>query len=391
MKKNFIYYLLLLGLLAVGCRKTEYANINQPAYLRVFNSLEYMPTMDNKDAPQPFLVMLIDPVMDADGLPVSAAVTGDFLKQRSSWARPYPDAASNVIWQTEYPGTKRVLAAPTLNGYDLSSWAQVPSGKHRVIFQTRPLNNTPYFELSKLEKGIALVDTTIDLTAQEVYTMHVLLKSYAKQDPVMYLRQESFHKQPFADSLVYVNFYNLSADGFFDLAPNTLPNTYMVSTKLRDTMSIYYSLKRRNNSTLTSIPGYDGVPVGKIVRSQDGKIAPYYSFPMFADTSSNRIFTGNMSQMFQFFGPGVNPQNLGYPDFLPIGVYSSLILGDYGPENTTSTMPFMVRADLRTGMIISIHSGRNNPQSFSTVNTVEYINRKFYVTTIQRVYAPPVY
>ncbi|RFS26656.1 hypothetical protein DVR12_02375 [Chitinophaga silvatica] len=391
MRNCFIYFGLLTVLLVSSCRKTEYASVTSPAYLRVFNCLEYSPTLDNKDRPQPFLTMLIDPVLDADGVPESAAIIGDFLEQRSTWARPYPDAGSNEVWQKEYPGTNRVLAAPILNGYDLSSWAQVPSGPHRVIFRTRPLNNTPFFELSKLERGVSLVDTTIDLSPTEVYTMQILIKDYVKNDPIMYLRHETFPKQPFVDSMVYVNFYNLSADGFFELAPNEQLNTNLTSTKLRDTMAIYYSLKKRNNSTFTALPGYGDVPMGRIIRSLNGTVTPYYSFPLFADTSSNKVFTGNLCQQFSFFGPGMNPQNIGYSGYLPAGAYSTLILGDYGEEHMAGNFPFRVRGDLRTGMIISIHSGTQNPRSFSTVNTVEYINRKFYVTTIQRSYAPPVY
>lgn len=389
--KYFLLLLCAIALLFNSCRKTDYATLNSPAYLRVFNCLEYNATLDNKDVPVPFLVFLVDPVMDDAGVPVSAAITGDFLDRRSEWAMPYPDAASNVIWQKEYPGTKRVLAGPILNGYDLSSWAQVPSGKHHIVFRTRPLNNTPYFELDKLERGVTLIDTTIDLTAGEVYTMHALIAEYTSQQPFMYLRQETFTKQPFADSMVYVNFYNLSSKNWYRLSPNEITNQYLVSTKLQDTMQVYYSLNKRKDAILTPLPGYRGVPMGQIIHSLEPRVAPYYSFPLFADTSGNKIFTGNMSQQFGFFGAGFSPENLGYPDFLPVGAYSALILGDYGDANKTSHLPFKIRTDLRTGLIVSIHSGTANPRSFATVNTIEYINRKFYVTTIQRKFAPPVY
>lgn len=387
----FLLPVLCAALLLHSCRKTEYATLNNPAYLRVFNCIEYNQNLGNKDAPQPFFTFMIDPVLDDAGIPVSAAVTGDFLDHRAEWAMPYPDAASNVIWQKEYPGTKRVLAAPIVNGYDLSSWAQVPSGKHHIIFRTRPLNNTPYFELGPLEKGVTLIDTTIDLSAGEVYTMQALVEEYASQRPFMYLRQETFPKQPFADSLVYVNFYNLSSKNFFQLSPNEITNQYLVSTKLQDTMQVYYSLNKRNGSTLTAIPGYRATPMGQIIHSLEPTVAPYYSFPLFPDSSSNKIFTGDMSQQFGFLGAGYSPESLSYPDNLPVGGYSGLILGDYGNQGRTGALPFLIRADLRTGLVISIHSGTNNPRSFATVNTIEYINRKFYVTTIQRKFAPPVY
>ncbi|HEY9258116.1 hypothetical protein [Chitinophaga sp.] len=389
--KYFLLPLLLAILLISSCRKTEYVVLNNPAYLRVFNCLEFTTTLDNKDAPQPFLAFLIDPVLDDYGIPISAVVTGDFLDQRADWARPYPDAASNVLWQKEYPGTKRVLAAPIVNGYDLSSWAQVPSGKHRIIFRTRPLNNTPYFELDRMERGITLIDTTVDLSAGEVYTMHALIAEYASQRPFMYLRQETFPKQPFADSLIYVNFYNLSSENFYTKSPDAEPNADLSNTKLKDTMNIYYSLNKRNNATITPLPGYKGIPMGQIVHSLQPAVAPYFSFPLFPDSSSNKIFTGNMSQTFGFFAPGFSPETLPYPGFLPVGVFSAITMGDYGDNGKTTYTPFAVRCDLRTGLVVSIHSGTNNPQSFATVNTVEYINRKFYVTTIQRKFIPPVY
>lgn len=389
--KYFLLPLLLAALFVSSCRKTEYVVLNNPAYLRVFNCLEFNVSLDNKDAPQPFLAFLVDPELDQYGVPVSAAITGDFLDQRDSWARPYPDAASNVLWQKEYPGTKRVLAAPIVNGYDLSSWAQVPSGKHRIIFQTRPKNNTPYFELDRLERGVTLIDTTIDLGAGEVYTMHALVEEYSSQHPFMYLRQETFPKQPFADSMVYVNFYNLSSQNFYTKAPDQVPNSDVSNTKLRDTMNIYYSLNKLAGSTPVAIPGYRGIPMGQIVHSLKPVVAPYFSFPLFPDSSSNKIFTGNMSQQFGFYAAGFSPDNIGYPGFLPEGVFSAVIMGDYGAEGKTTYLPFKVKCDLRTGLVVSIHSGTNNPRSFATVNTVEYINRKFYITTIQRKFAPPVY
>ncbi|MBS0027549.1 hypothetical protein ACTJJ0_20085 [Chitinophaga sp. 22321] len=389
--KYFLLPLLLAALFFSSCRKTEYVELNSPAYLRVFNCLDFTTSLDNKDAPQPFLAFLVDPVMDDYGVPVSAAITGDFLDQRSEWARPYPDAASNVLWQKEYPGTKRVLAAPIVNGYDLSSWAQVPSGKHRIIFRTRPLNNRPYFELDKIERGVTLIDTTIDLSAGEVYTMHALIAEYTSQRPFMYLRKETFPQQPFADATVYVNFYNLSAENFYEKAPNAVPNADLSNSKLRDTMNVYYSLNKLENNTLKPLPGYKGVPMGQVIHSLEPKVAPYYSFPLFADTSSNKIFTGNMSQLFGFYAAGFTPENLPYPGFIPVGVYSAVIMGDYGSSGRNFYLPFKVKCDLRTGLVVSIHSGTDNPRSFATVNTVEYINRKFYITTIQRKFAPPVY
>lgn len=151
MTKNRIYiiqpvFLLLLIMAGIGCRKTDYPVVDNPAYIRVFNSLTSQLTLADKDKPQPFLTMLIDPVLDKDGIPESAAVTGDFLDIRESWARPYPDAANTELYQKEYPGTAKVAAAPIINGYNLASWAQVVSGEHRIMFISRPVNTTPFFQ-----------------------------------------------------------------------------------------------------------------------------------------------------------------------------------------------------------------------------------------------------
>src|SRR5262249_49934691 len=143
-----------------------------------------------------------------------AATFGDYLDKRAPWAMPYPDAGNTSLYQTEYPGTYKVMAAPILNGFDLASWAQVPSGQHRIVIAARPRNNTPFFELQpKLRQNI-LVDTVLQLDIREVYTMQVVQQSAITRKTALYTRKEDFWKQPFSDSLVYVNFYNLSAEGY---------------------------------------------------------------------------------------------------------------------------------------------------------------------------------
>jgi hypothetical protein len=395
MNKRYLRFIVLLTLLSgagMSCRKTDFGGIGSPAYLRVFNCLDYKVTLGNKDAPQPFLVMLIDPVTDADGIPESAAITGDFLDKRNVWAMPYPDAVNTTVWQTEYPGNLKVLAAPILNGYDLSSWAQVPSGKHHIVFRTRPHSDVPYFQLDKSLRGTTIADTSVDLQTNEVYTLEVLKLDYATNKPGLYLRNETFVKQPLSDSMVYVNFYNLSSNGFFDYASTHINNNDVPNKMLRDTMNVYYSLTRFVAGNIKPIPGYDGLPMGPVVRSLDPHLNPYYAFPLFADTSALKIFTGNMGQLFRFYATGFTPESTGFPANLAPGTYSSVRMGDYGPNPGGDwTYPFTLVADLRTGLIISIHSGTDNPRSFATVNTIEYINGQFYLTTIQRKFAPPIY
>jgi len=67
----------------------------------------------------------------------------------------------------------------------------------------------------------------------------------------------------------------------------------------------------------------------------------------------------------------------------PKGLAASLTFSGDGTENTgVAFFP---------NMIINTHSGIYNPRSFSSVNTVEFVNGEAYLTTIQRKYDPPIY
>ncbi len=389
MYNRFIFFLALLAVCGAGCRKTDYTTVNEPAYIRVFNCLDYKITVDNKDAPQPFLTFLVDPELDAEGIPVKAAITGDFLDKRLAWSRPYPDAGNTAVFQTEYPGTAKVLAGPILNGYDLSSWAQISSGKHRVMFFSRPLSTVPFFDLEKDWRRYKLIDTILDLQAQEVYTIHVLEQEAINKTPGIYVRNETFVKQPISDSLVYVNFYNLSSKGFFrygKIDPENRANAY--NLKIRDTMNVYATLvKYSSTGEISKIPGFTGNLMGSMIRSQEPVVQPYYSFPLFPDTSSNRIFAGKANQVFTFLLPGYSPLSNPFWQLEESGgLFTELNIGPQRPA-----FAFSITADMNTGMVVTGRSGKYSNRSFATVNTIEYINGKFFLTTIQRKYEPPVY
>lgn len=386
---------LWLLIAAVGCRKTEFAAIPDPAYIRVFNCLDKNVSLDNKDAPQPFLAMLIDPVLDQDGAPISAVTVGDFMDTRDLWARPYPDAINSNVYQKEFPGSAKTMAAPVLNGYDLSSWAQVTSGTRRFVFYSRPMNTTPFLSLNKELRMNKVLDTTITLSKGEVYTMNFLEKDFLTHKNMLYVRNENFVKQPFSDSLVYVNFYNLSSEGFLAYAPNNRMSGGR-ENKLVDTVNVFLTL-RSAPATMTTVPrertvkGYTGVPFGNMIRNLDAKVSKYYSFPLIADTSSNRIYPGLSVQFFEFLKPGyvldisAPPGNLN-----PISYYLGL---QVGPASGSSGLDqnINITADVRSGLIVTERSGIYNPRYFATVNTVEFINNKIYLTTIQRKFAPPIY
>lgn len=370
-----------------GCQKQKYNTINKAAYLRVFNDLNYALTVDNKDAPLPFLTMLIDPVIDAKGNITGAGIVGDHLDARASYAPPYPAHAGNTGFRnTEYPGQEHVLVGPILNGYDLSSWAQVPSGKHRIMFLSRPITADSFFSLDPATRNKILVDTIINLGAGNVYTMETLNASANSNKVSLYLRNEQFINMPFSDSSVYVNFYNLSSKGFWQKNYGVIDQGSGAQVpEVKDTMNVYLSLLMPVTPSFpspaqdTALVGFNSTYYAQVIRSTDNSLHPYYNFPLFPKPGSNRI-TNTMYELFEFYSPGHDENRLG-PGY-PTGVYpdfAGLICS--GSDYTNGQTP---------NLIISTASGNYNPRSFGTINTIEIVNGIIYLTTIQRKYAPPV-
>lgn len=390
-------FCLIALLLTTGCSKVDYVKVDNPAYLRVFNNLNYEKTLDSKDQEVPFLAMLIDPVMDEKGMPLSAKIMGDFLDQRAPYAPPYPSHIGNStsVNNPEYPGKEDVLVAPVLNGFDLSSWAQIPSGKHRIVFMFRPKNSVPFFNLESRLKTKVLIDTTIVLDEKEVYTLNVLQKDYQTKKNGILLRHENFYKLPLSDSLVYVNFYNLSSKGYWEAGytekGGNIGKKGALGDGIRDRMNVFYTLYRKT-STESALNNYFGKYLGEIKRNTgEPDVSPYYSFPLFADPLSDGIRT-DIWQRLDLLAPGMDPASKPYTgiqnetdnNWAPISCFSN------------GTVPLdMLRGDenyvLLPNMIVNIHSGVHNPRSFATVNTIEIVNGKAYLTTIQRKYAAPIY
>lgn len=378
-KRNVIWgCIAAIGLLMAGCRKTDFPDVSSPAYLRVFNCLTYNVSIANKDAPQPFLTMLIDPQLDASGVPISADVTFDFLATRGPLARPYPDAGNTALWQKEFPGTGKVPVGPIVNGYDLSGYGMVKSGQHRYLFLTRPRSNDPFYTLPASARTKVLIDTTINLEQGEIYTMNILERSVYTRQTGLYLRKEMFTKVPLSDSLVYTNFYNLSSEGFVNtfVFDGSKPNGC-----IRDTMNIFYSLYGATGD----IKGYLNVFATGLTRSQEPDVHPYTNFPLFPDSTQNHIYAGLAGQLFNLLSPGTPPDQTSLTADSK-GNYTSFALGPKAPVAV-----YNLGGDVRTGMVITVHSGIYNPRSFATVNTVEYVNGNMYITTLQRRYDPPIY
>lgn len=384
-------------LLTSGCVKVEYSKIKEPAYLRVFNNLNYVQTLGSKDNKVPFFCMFINPVVDAGGMPVSAEIVGDFLDQRDAYAPPYPShiGTSISVNNPEYPGKENVLVGPILNGFDLSSWAQVPSGKVRIMFAYRPKNTVPFFQLESHLKKDILIDTTINLTPKEVYTMHLLQKDFVTKRTGVLLRQEIFHKLPLSDSLTYVNFYNMSGKGYWEADNSLKEDNFLLASfqwGMKEDMNVYLSLYEDQNlrsAQGATISGYKGKYFANVkLNTETSVVNPYSSFPIWASKSSNGITT-NIWPRFDFFVPGMDISN--NPFFSGSTDNGGNWVSVNCLQNGKIRMQSTDNAAILPNLLVNIHSGKNNPATFATVNTIEVVNGKVYLTTIQRKYAPPIY
>ncbi len=390
-RPSLLYTAVLVLLAITGCRKVEYNTIDSPAYLRVFNSLNYDITLVNKDQPPPYLTMIIDPVFDPAGLITGGAIIGDFLDKRLIYAPPYPSSAGNTsVNNNEYPGKEKVLAAPVVNGFDLSSWAQIPSGKHRFVFFSRPYNTIPFLQLPASSRKTLLADSTLTLQQGEVYTMEIIQPDINSTQTALYIRNEQFHKRAFADSLLYVNFYNLSAAGYATAHAGDDANVSGRSRHIKDTMNVYYSLMKPDSIGMMPgrdiIPGYTNVYLSTLRRSLQPAIAPYYSIPVFAAKDSTGSIRSYQWELFTFLDPAIQVPDNPYPYYPNQGNWSTLSCTDYyyAPSNSASENEGLV-----PNLIINTASGKYTSRSFSTVSTVEFINNRIYVMSVQRVYEPP--
>lgn len=424
--KSFMFIPLSLLLLA-SCQKIEYTTMDSPAYLRVFNSINFIQVMENKGRDYPYLCMLINPEFDAQGVPISAEIVGDFLDMRDLYAPPYPShiGVSTTLDNPEYPGKETVLVGPVLNGFDLSSWAQVPSGQQRVMFVYRPKNETPFFSLSTEHKTNVVADTVVRLDAGEVYTMHVLERDFNTWEKGILLRQENFHKLPLSDSLVYFNFYNYSAKGYWGADKSeklardvNVFQDYFFDTGIRDTMNIFLSLYNQESTNHARDLGVNSPPREHVVNPDysnrflhtlrrdvgfAGRVAPYHSFPLWADSADNGIYS-SLWQRFYFMAPGMTPESNPYftagtilysQNYGRVDRYTESNVGvlDCGRPQLSANVNahLWYRAVPAPNLIVNTHSGTANPRSFAAVSSVEVINGKVYVMTIQRQYAPPIY
>ena len=403
-KRTFFFYFFgisLAVLLLPACTKVDYTQIEKPAYLRVFNNFNYGFNMDDKDKKVPFLCMVVNPVTDAKGNITGGQIIGDFLDVRDPYAPPYPShiGSSTSVNNPEYPGKENVLVGPIVNGYDLSSWAQMPRGALRFVFLYRPKNNVPYFQLEERLRNDIMLDTTLDLESSEVYTLHLLQKNYTTKENGVLLRKESFHKQPLSDSFNYVNFYNYSAEGFWSAGDELKPASRRMGHfqwGIKDRMNVFLTVYPDQQLAVSgtsykekALPGYSGKFLTTLIRNtSSGEPQPYMNFPLWANPADNGIVTAAW-QSFDFLTPGMTPatNTYSYSDSKTNGNWAQLnclLNGLQSPSrvNYGASQP---------NLIVNIHSGIYNPRSFATVSSVEVVNGGVYLTTIQRKYPTPEY
>jgi hypothetical protein len=413
-----------------GCYKyKEQPQLSNPAYLRVFNSLPYKVDALHAGQAAPFLCFLIDPVNDSAGVANSGTVVGDWLHTRELFSLSYAsDAATALDAQStvsqinsglptvnvtnanyEYPGKLHVLTAPAINGMDMSAWAQVPSGKHRIIFVTRPQDDRPFGQLPTSLRRNVIIDTTVNLQAGEVYTVNALLRDIDKNIYGSDIRHEQFVHEQFDPGRVYAAFYNLSSVRPYLATDPHFPDYWYYS----DTMSVSYTCwinddnyNSSSSQQLNSWPlaGANNVYMSTLYRGQNDGVVftalplltrdyffdqqgvlrtltslsvtngagpgtmPFYSFK-FSDNDPQRITFGAFPTLLC----SADPASFNTLDPDVVNVSSGQPLGN-GPNPSQIYQPNLFRI-IQSGGSVNI---------YPTVNVFEVINDRIYLMQLQR-------
>jgi hypothetical protein len=411
MQRQIYLIAVLAAFLSTGCKKyAELTPIAHPAYIRVFNDLPATKTALNNGQALPFLTFIMDPQMDASGAPTGGAIVGDYMATRQLFSLSYPiNEANGLVGNTltegigsqpitylnpisyEYPGNAHVVAAPAINGFDLSAWAQVPSGRHRIVFVTRPENATAFGNLSGTIRSQVLIDTTVDLAEGEVYTLEAVSRDMSKPDYGLYFRHEAFPHESFEDNKLYVGFVNLSEkpsqlvlDGFAPAFPEKTAISYTYNIQDDNTSDFRYHYYR-------PLPGYDNINYTTLVTKMDTAI-PYLALPLLprsyfflADTlrtyaaapigGTTLIGQGSLPNVVFTFQDANNPGTpflqlycgqdpATFNNLDPLGTYAS------------STEPNL-------NLIVNING---QYQIYPTLNIMEMVDDRVYMMQIQKAF-----
>lgn len=399
----------LFAVLAVfcleGCKKyAELPPLGHPAYIRVFNDLPNITTALSNGQALPFLTFIMDPTTDTSGTPMGGAIVGDYMATRQLFSLSYPiNEANSSVGVTgistigyqpitylfpinfEYPGNAHVLPAPAINGFDLSAWAQVPSGRHRIMFVSRPENSIAFGDLSQTIRNRVLIDTTVDLQDGEVYTLEAVSRDMSKPDYGLYFRHEAFPHESFEDDKLYVGFVNLSekpsqlvVDGFGSAFPDKIAISYT------------YNIQDDNRSGAGStpyynpLPGYNNINYTTLVTKMD-TVIPYLSLPLLPD---NYFFLGDTLRTYasqtlsQGSQPFVSftfqdPNNPGTPFLILACAYNPATFNNYDNPLFTaanSTLPNL-------NLIVNINGQYH---IYPTLNILELVDNRVYMMQIQK-------
>jgi hypothetical protein len=359
------YILLVTGLFFLaGCNKYPEGPATlgggAPAYLRVFNVVPFALTPFNSAGATPFFTFLFDPKMDGNGVPSGGYIVGDFLGIRQLYCTSYSinegnslnaslDTSVTTSINYEYPGEAHVLTAPPINGFDLSAWAQVPSGKHRVLFISRPQTDTAFANLSATIRKTVVIDTTIDLQAGEVYTLEAVARNLDSNTYGAYLRQEQFIHQSFSDSNMYVGVFNLSGapSALNPAAVGSLPDTMNVSCiyNFEDDISSQASASGTNPIiSYIPVPGFNNKLL-MTVSQRLSQTTQYVPLPILP----NSYYFDEQGIFRQYYGFGGIPGSEGT---LP---YVSLIFSDANPASAaTSGGPIALNCNFDPALINNV-------------------------------------
>lgn len=408
------FFLILIGLGMAGCKKYELAPpMKDPAYIRVFNNLNTTIDALHNQQVMPFLTFLMDPKMDAAGVPNDAEIIGDYLGTRQGFSLSYPinEANSSTGNGTlgnfgnpptvnltpvnyEYPGNAHVLAAPVINGLDLSAWAQVPSGQHRLMFIVRPQSKPGFRELSSAQRSSILLDTTVNFEKGEVYTLEVVSRDLDKSKYGLYIRKEQFIHQAFDPGKLYAGFINLSGKKTEEMGRKLKPyfgdriNILCTYNIFNDAASaggqgnspsaVYDAYQGYNNTLLTTL-------TTKMDASVDYKPLPFLPLGTFFYQGMLRNYAdisglGRLREMgtlpyfgFKFYDMENVGQNPGLKAYFSLdcnwdpSVFNSYITSERAPN-----------------LNLIVNSGKGF-RAYSTLNIMEIVYDRVYLMQIQRI------
>lgn len=405
MKANTSCFILLpvLLMLFTGCYKYKEADlIEKPSYMRVFNSVSIEPDIFQGTNITSFFTFLMDPETEDKSVPVKSATMADFLTTRELYSTSYPmnsgnsseghyvvDAVGRKIFSNtpvnfEYPGNAHVLTAPAINGFDMSAWAQVKSGQHRIVFVARPKNSIPFPELSKEIRSKVLVDTVVNFTEGEVYTLQIVCRDVDKSQFGLYMRRETFVHQAFEDNKNYIGFIDLSGarpkraqDGYMRLFPEKISINYS-----------FYTYQKAPVREYQPMPGYNNNFYKTLEKKMDTTIS-YLTVPLlpreaFFDNDTLRPnyrvdITSTIKPIYtvpyvRFLFGNADAPGSGRNDYGFDCSASSSVFNTYRYGNFETVMP----------VVNKIVSSGNKYRIYSTLNIMEIVYNRVYMMQIQR-------